>query len=73
MDNRQVRKCNRCEYEVDYHDIFDDSGPSIFFVAMGIAGQDKGIPVTVDNCPKCGTELTLDSTTAIAPPDHQPA
>jgi len=63
MDKCQARTCNKCEYEVDYHDVFDDYGPSVFFVAMGLAGRDVGIPVATDNCPSCGTELTLDSTT----------
>ena len=73
MDKREARKCKECGYDVDYHDVFDDFGPSVFFVAMGLAEPDAGIPVATDKCPKCRTRLTLDSTTVIASFDHQPA
>ncbi len=67
MDTARSRNCE-CGYPIVHHDIFDDYGPAMFFVAIETTGPREGLPVATDNCPNCNKELTLDSTTPIIHP-----
>ena len=66
MMKQESRKCNKCKYGVTYC-IIDDahSRPTTQFVATMLKGRLKGSAAVTDKCPKCGSKLSLKSTTIV--------
>lgn len=71
MHTTHKRICNGCGYDIESWYINDAHDPKTYsgFRAIPPGNGDEDVLIDVSECPQCGNELTMDSTTN---PDHLP-
>lgn len=67
MTDQEIRACGNCGYKVTFQSFGLTNRPTTQFLSIMLQGEFRGLAAATKSCPRCGKELSPQTTRAASP------